>query len=46
LQGRSLAVLQTLPLEQTGQAVTPTQVETLRKETLRPGQPHVKPTLG
>jgi isoamylase len=45
LQGRSLAVLRTVLPEQTGQAVTPADVEALRKEKQRPPQPQVKPTL-
>jgi isoamylase len=39
LQGRSLAVLRTVHLDETGQTVTSLQVETLRKEKDVPKQP-------
>ena len=40
LKDRSMAVLRTVPLDETGQTVTTMQVETLRKEIEQPKAPH------
>jgi glycogen operon protein len=45
LQGRSLALLRTRLAEETGQPVTPAQVEKLRQESRRPGPPREAPAV-
>jgi glycogen operon protein len=46
LQGRSLAIIRTRLPQEAGQALSATQIETLRRETRRVPQPAAHPVLG
>ncbi len=46
LEGRSLVLFRTRPQGEVGQVITPSQVETIRKDTRRPPQVTAAPALG